>query len=267
METVDTVVLILFKSAFILLTMLFVNRFLKYDYDLINRVEEASGRAADWLKAHHLSIKSNLYALASLVALALFVNWYAELDNELLNSAGDELRGLARGESWNNIIPLLDSITKLSVYMLMVIALNRFFKADIDIITRIDNWLYDFLDRLILSHGGVYELVMKTVMTLVVAMTVNYHAQIGFVPLTWLQGKTIAALGLEGLGEGSAARRHKRHCQRQAEILKMRLGLMTNAMLKAESEGRPDAAVSFRNKMDAIIEEARECGADVSLEF
>ncbi|MDH5637780.1 MAG: hypothetical protein OEZ04_04760 [Nitrospinota bacterium] len=256
---IGALVSIAIKSAFVLLALLFVNRFLKFDYGKINLIEEAVGKVVEWFREHHLSLKANLQAAAGMVALALFVNWYAELDNGTLNSVGGDLKDLVRGESWNNIIPALDSLTRIMVYMIMLIALNRFFRLEIELITRIDNWLYDYLDRLILSHGGVFELVSKTVMTLIVAMTVNYHAEVGFVPLTWLQKQTVATLGLEGLGEGSAARRARRRCQGEQSMYEMRANLMRNAMFMAEAEGRTDAAIAFRDKLDNLAEQAKSC--------
>jgi len=259
MGAIGALVSIAMKSAFIILSLLFVNRFLKFDYGKINYVEDSLAKVVEWFRTHHLSLKTNLQAATGMLVLAMFVNWYAELDNGMLNSVGDDLKGFVRGESWNNIIPALDSITKIMVYMMMMIALNRFFKLEIEIITRMDNWLYDSLDRLILSHGGLFELVSKTVMTLIVAMTVNYHAEVGFAPLTWVQKQTVSTLGLEGLGEGSAARRARRRCQGEQAVYEMRANLMNNAMFLAEAEGRSEAAIAFRNKLDDLAEQVRSC--------
>jgi len=251
--------LLLIKLALVLLVALFINRFFKFESEYLNQAEKAMGQGVDWLRERHLNLKANLEALATLLALIIFVNWYAELEYKFITSMGEGLLDFVRHESWSNVIPVLDSITRLLVYLLVLIALNRFLKLQVQALTRIDKWLYDFMDRLILSHGGLFELVSKTVMTLIVAMIVNYHAQIGFIPLNWLQDKTVATLGLEGLGEGSAARRAHKRCLKEMETFKMSQSLMTNAMITAEADGRSEAAIAFRDKLDNLKERVQAC--------
>ncbi|MDH4183059.1 MAG: hypothetical protein OEV92_02465 [Nitrospinota bacterium] len=262
-KMISWIVAAIFKSFLILLTLLFINRFLKFDYSWVNYLEEAIGKATDWFKAHNLNLKNNLYAIATFLGLAILVNWYAELDNPVLNAVGWEILGFFQSDAWSNLIPALDSVTKILIYAIMIVALNRFFRLKVEVVERLDHWLYDVMDRLILSHGGAFELITKNAMTLLVAMLVNHHAQIGFVPLTILEQKTVWALGLEGLGEGSAARRRRKMCEREREMFQMRVDMLSNAMFTAEANGEAEAAVRLRNSLDNVRDEASDCQAQL----
>jgi len=248
-----------FKSALTLLCLLFVNRFLKFDFNIVNHIEAAAGRISDWFHAHHLGLKNNLIAAGGFLALALFVNWYAELDSPILNGLGEGALDLFRIESWDGAFSAADNAGGLMIYAIMVVALNRFFKLNIGVVDYADRWLCDFLDRLILSHGGILDLVSKYAMTLALAMMVNHYGRIGFTPLTLITDKTVAALGLEGMGEAAEARRAQKRCQRDKAMFETRAKLLTNAMLAAEAEGRTTAAIGFRDKLDALNEKAIEC--------
>lgn len=255
----DKVIEVFTKSLFILLTLLFINRFFAYDIKLINFVEKKIGAMADWCRAHSLNLKTTLTSIAAIVFLGMFVNHYADLDNEYLYLIEYELRDLFSGKSWNNVGMFIDSGTKVLIYSVMLISLNRFLKLDIEIVTKVDTLLTDFLDNLILSHGGVFELVSKNFMMLIVAMLVNHHGNIGFVPLSMLTEKSIQVFGLEDVGRSQARNRARNKCKSLNDLLETRIGVLTYAMTKAEITGDYEKAIAYRNKIDSISAEMQVC--------
>jgi len=258
MEIIWSGIVLLFRLFIVLLAVLFINRYFKFGYGPINHAEETLGRGVDWLRAHHLNIKANLQAAAILLAVAMFVNWHEDIGNEFLTGLGEGLIDFVRREGWNSLIPVIETTTRILTVLIILIAVNRFLKLDVDILSRLDRKLYDFLDSLILAHGGLFELVSKAVMTIILAMTVNHHANIGFPPLSWLENRTAVSLGLEGTWERSAARRERQRCLKDKELSETRAGVLNNAIARAEGEGRTEEVLALRGKLEKLAAEQSE---------
>ena len=249
----------LFKSLLILLSLLFVNRFLKFDAGLLNSAENAAARMADWLRTHHLEMKTDLKVAAGFLALGLFVNWYAALDNRFLNAVGDRALDIFRLESWNNVIPAMDSAGRILVYSIMVIAMNRFFKLGIGVVDSLDRRLCGILDGFLLSQGGLWSSFSKNAIALAIAIMVNHYAQIGFYPLTYVTNNAVAAMGMEKLGEGSESRRLRKYCEKERENFLLRENLLMAAISIAEAEGNSEKALLLRGNLEELYNEETIC--------
>jgi hypothetical protein len=251
----------LFKIFVFVMVALAVNRGLRLSIAFLDRLEKLLD---EW--ASVLSHRFRLYAPVArtgfyLVAAALLVNRYAELDLPLLTPLGAWVRETFLSHDLADVGAIATTVGQGVVAVLFLVAVNRYAALDIGPLNRIDRALDRLGEFVSFRMGNVQSLAGKGTLLLAMAVLVNGWAGFDLPILNQIEAAARSAFDTAGSPSSveESVGRVRGACEKEQEALRTRIHMLDRRIAALQLQGNDGEAFDLQRRSDLLASERRDC--------